>query len=127
MGEPSLQAVTVRLAHPGGSRAADREALLASVADVTRADPASTAVGRRCAHCGSDAHGHGLEARLTHPCSVRGQGVGRALGRTRGAAIAGGASCRARCLGCTVGVGQACVSAISATFIVEYWPSDRVA
>jgi 4'-phosphopantetheinyl transferase len=57
MGEPSLQAVTVRLAHPGESRAADREALAAFTAEVTGAHPASTAVGRRCAHCGSDAHG----------------------------------------------------------------------
>lgn len=77
MGEPSLQAVTVRLAHPGGSRAADREALLAAVAEVTGAHPASTAVGRRCAHCGSDAHGRPW-------ATVQGVGVGVSLSRTPG-------------------------------------------
>lgn len=77
MGEPSLQAVTVRLAHPGGSRAADREALLAAVAEVTGAHPASTAVGRRCAHCGSDTHGQPW-------ATVHGVAVGVSLSRTPG-------------------------------------------
>ncbi|WP_267424429.1 MULTISPECIES: 4'-phosphopantetheinyl transferase family protein [unclassified Curtobacterium] len=77
MGEPSLQAVTVRLAHPGGSRAADREALLASAAQVTGVDPASTAVGRRCPHCGSDTHGRPW-------ATVQGAAVGVSLSRTPG-------------------------------------------
>jgi len=77
MGERSLQAVTVRLAHQGRSRAADREALLASAAELTGADPASTAVGRRCAHCGSDAHGQPW-------ATVHGVAVGVSLSRTPG-------------------------------------------
>ena len=77
MGEPSLQAVTVRLAHPGRSSAADREALLASLTELTGADPASTAVGRRCAHCGSDTHGRPW-------ATVHGVAVGVSLSRTPG-------------------------------------------
>jgi phosphopantetheinyl transferase len=77
MGEPSLQAVTVRVAHPGSSRAADREGLLAFTAEVTGADPAATAVGRRCAHCGSDTHGRPW-------ATVHDLAVGVSLSRTPG-------------------------------------------
>lgn len=77
MGEPSLQAVTVRLAHPGASRAADREALAAFTAEVTGAHPASTAVGRRCAHCGSDTHGQPW-------ATVHDVAIGVSLSRTSG-------------------------------------------
>lgn len=57
MGDPCLQAVSVRVLRPGASRDADREALRAFVAEVTDTHPALVRVVRRCPHCGAADHG----------------------------------------------------------------------
>lgn len=57
MGDPCLQAVSVRVLRPGASRDADQEALRAFVAEVTDTDPALVRVVRRCPHCGAADHG----------------------------------------------------------------------
>jgi len=78
VGESSLQAVSVRVCTPGATRQTDREALLAFVAEVTGADPASTALGRRCPHCRGTDHGR--------PWAIAdGRPVGVSLSRTDGA------------------------------------------
>jgi len=78
VGESSLQAVSVRVCAPGATRQADREALLAFVVEVTGADPAVTATGRRCPHCGGTDHGRPWAA-------ADGVTVGVSLSRTDGA------------------------------------------
>jgi 4'-phosphopantetheinyl transferase len=47
----------VRVLTGRGSRTADREALVAFVAEVTHTDPALVRVARRCPHCGAADHG----------------------------------------------------------------------
>jgi 4'-phosphopantetheinyl transferase len=47
----------VRVLTGRGSRTADREALVAFVAEVTHTDPALVCVVRRCPHCGAADHG----------------------------------------------------------------------
>jgi hypothetical protein len=49
--------VSVRVAAAGASRTADREALRAFVAEVTRSDTALVSVQQRCQHCGATDHG----------------------------------------------------------------------
>lgn len=78
VGDPGLQTVSVRVSAPGETRAADREALLAFVAEVTGADPTMVSGGRRCAHCGSTAHGRPWAAE-------GGRRLGVSLSRTDGA------------------------------------------
>lgn len=82
VGDPGLQTVSVRVSAPGVTRTADREALLAFVAEVTGADPTTVRGGRRCAHCGSTAHGRpwaAVEGRAAHTR------IGVSLSRTDGA------------------------------------------
>ncbi|WP_413601765.1 4'-phosphopantetheinyl transferase family protein [Curtobacterium sp. Curtsp57] len=83
MGDPGLQTVSVRVSAPGVTRAADREALLAFVAEVTGADPATVRGGRRCAHCGSTAHGRPWAVVDDRAANTRIVGV--SLSRTDGA------------------------------------------
>lgn len=78
VGDPGLQTVSVRVSAPGETRTADREALLAFVAEVTGADPTMVSGGRRCAHCGSTAHGRPWAA-------VGDRQLGVSLSRTDGA------------------------------------------
>ncbi|MEN0101526.1 MAG: 4'-phosphopantetheinyl transferase superfamily protein [Curtobacterium sp.] len=83
MGDPGLQTVSVRVSAPGVTRAADREALLAFVAEVTGADPTTVRGGRRCAHCGSTAHGRPWAVVDDRAANTRIVGV--SLSRTDGA------------------------------------------
>ena len=69
--------VVVRVLSGRGSRAADREALVALVTDVTDTAPALVRVVRRCPHCGAADHGR--------PTAVAdGHDLGVSLSRTTG-------------------------------------------
>ena len=69
--------VVVRVLSGRGSRAADREALVALVTDVTDTAPALVRVVRRCPHCGAADHGR--------PAAVAdGHDLGVSLSRTTG-------------------------------------------
>ncbi|PYY35228.1 hypothetical protein DEJ16_08170 [Curtobacterium sp. MCJR17_055] len=80
MGESGLQTVSVRVAAAGASRTADREALVAFVAEVTRSDPALVSVQQRCPHCGAADHGR-------PGARVDGRPVGLGLARTSGIVV----------------------------------------
>lgn len=67
----------MRVVRRGVDDAADREALHAFVAEVTGADPASTAVGRRCPHCRGTDHGRPWALADGRPVGV---GLARAPG-----------------------------------------------
>jgi hypothetical protein len=77
VGESDLRTVSVRVAAAGASRTADREALLAFVAEVTRSDPALVSLQQRCPHCGATDHGR-------PGAWVDRQAVGVGLARTPG-------------------------------------------
>jgi 4'-phosphopantetheinyl transferase len=68
----------VRVQTGRGSRTADREALLAFVAEVTDTDTASVTVVRRCPQCGAADHGRPAAV-------VDGRHLGVSLSRTSGA------------------------------------------
>jgi hypothetical protein len=72
--------VTVRVLPAGASRAADREALVAFVAEVTGSDPGLVRVDRRCPDCGAPDHGR-------PEASVAGVPVGAGLARTSGVTV----------------------------------------
>ncbi|WP_181431145.1 4'-phosphopantetheinyl transferase superfamily protein [Curtobacterium sp. MCBD17_021] len=76
----AVRTVSVRVAAAGASRTADREALLAFVAEVTRSDPALVRVRRRCPHCGAVDHGR-------PDALVDGRPVGVGLARTSGVLV----------------------------------------
>lgn len=80
MGDPCLQAVSVRVLRPGASRDADREALRAFVAEVTDTDTALVRVVRRCPHCGAADHGRPSALVADRQVSV-------SLARTSGAVV----------------------------------------
>jgi hypothetical protein len=72
--------VTVRVLPAGASRASDREALVAFVAEVTGSDPGLVRVDRRCPDCGAPDHGR-------PEASVSGVPVGAGLARTSGVTV----------------------------------------
>jgi hypothetical protein len=75
-----LRGVTVRVLSAGTSRGADREALLAFVAEVTGTDRGLVRVDRRCPHCGAADHGRPV-------ASVAGGRIGVSLARTPGVTV----------------------------------------
>ncbi|WIB12841.1 hypothetical protein [Curtobacterium sp. MCPF17_052] len=82
--------VVVRVLTGRGTRAADREALVAFVADVTDTAVALVRVERRCAHCGAADHGRPAAV-------VDGHDIGVSLSRTTGVlALAVGPSTTSR-------------------------------
>jgi 4'-phosphopantetheinyl transferase len=116
VGAPGLQTVTdgvvtVRVLSRRASRAADREALTAFVAELTATDPALVRVVRRCPHCGAADHGRPA-------AEVDGRVLGVSLSRTAGAlAVAVGPG--------RIGIDVERPSRVSAATLHVFTPGER--